>query len=51
MWHVRGRGDVNIGIWWCDLTERKHLKDLVICGRIILKLIFSTWDEERQGLD
>jgi hypothetical protein len=26
----------NTGIWWRDLTERDHLEDLIVDGRIIL---------------
>ena len=49
MWHVRGRGEVDIGFWWCDLTERKHLEYIGIGRRIILKWIFSTWDEKTRA--
>ena len=31
-----GRGDT--GCWWGNLRERDHLGDLVVDGRIILKL-------------
>ena len=28
---------MHAGIWWINLTERNHLKDLGVDGRIILK--------------
>jgi len=37
---------VHAGFWWGDLRERDHLEDLTIGGRIILKLVFKTWDGE-----
>jgi hypothetical protein len=30
-----GRGKVHIGFWWGNLTERDHLEDLGVDGRII----------------
>jgi len=38
------------GFWWGKLTERHHLKDSGIDGRIILKWIFRKWDKGH-GLD
>jgi hypothetical protein len=29
-----------------NLAETDHLEDLGVDGRIIIKLIFKTWDEE-----
>ena len=43
MWHVWGK-EVYIGFWWGDLTESDNVEDLVMDGRIILKLIFKKWD-------
>jgi len=41
MW---GRGEVHTGFWWGDLTERDHLEDPGVDGRIILKWIVKKWD-------
>jgi len=30
---------------WGDLRERRHLEDLGLDGRIVLKWIFKKWDE------
>ena len=43
MWHVWGRGEVHIGLWWGDLMEGDNLEDLSIEGRIILKYFFKKW--------
>ena len=32
------------GFWWGNLSEREHLEDLGVDGRIILRWIFSKWD-------
>ena len=42
MWHLWERGEVHNGVWWGDLRESDHLKDIGIAGRIILKWIFKT---------
>jgi hypothetical protein len=34
-----GRRKVHKGLWWGNLRGRNHLEDLVLYGRIILKLI------------
>jgi len=44
VWHGRETEEVRTGFWWEDLTERDHLEDLGLNGRIILKLIFKKWD-------
>jgi hypothetical protein len=47
--HVaRMGGEVHIGFWWGYRTERDHLEDLGIDGKIILKCILKTEDE---GMD
>jgi hypothetical protein len=32
---------VHAGLWWENLRESDHLKDLGVDGRIILKFIFK----------
>jgi len=32
MWYVRGRVEVNTGVWWGNLRERNHLEDLGVDG-------------------
>jgi hypothetical protein len=34
-------------VWRGNLTNRNHLEDLRVVGRIILKLIFMKWDVAR----
>ena len=46
MWHVLETAEVHTGFWWGDLTERDHLENLGIVGRMILKFIFKKWDAE-----
>jgi len=36
---------VYTGFWWGILRERDHLEDPWLDGRIILRWIFSKWDE------
>jgi len=50
MWHVWDKGEVRAGFWWGDMRERGHLEGLGLHGRIVLRLIFKTWDGGR-GLD
>jgi len=40
-----GRGEVHTGFWWGKLTEKDHLEDPGVDGRIIVKWTFKTWDE------
>jgi len=37
-----GRRELHRGLWWGNLRKRDHLEDLVVCGSIILKLIFKS---------
>jgi hypothetical protein len=46
MEHVWKTGDVHAGFWWGNLMERDNLEDVGVDWRIILKLIFKTWDGE-----
>ena len=46
MWHVWGLGEVHIRFWFGDLSKRDHLEDLVIDGKMTLKLIFNKQDGE-----
>ena len=32
------------GFWWGNVREREHFEDPGVDGRIILRLIFRTWD-------
>jgi len=32
------------GVWWRSLSERDHLEDPGIDGRIVLRFIFREWD-------
>jgi hypothetical protein len=34
------------GFWFTDRSERYHLEDVGVDGRIILKRIFNKWDGE-----
>jgi hypothetical protein len=36
-----GRGEVHIGFWWGNMSERHHLKDLGVDWTIILKMILQ----------
>jgi hypothetical protein len=44
MYCVWVRGEAYTGFWWENLTERDHLGDPGIDGRIILRWIFRKWD-------
>jgi hypothetical protein len=39
-----GRGEVHIEFWLGNLSERDHLEDTGVDGRIILKWVFEKWD-------
>jgi hypothetical protein len=49
MWHILGRGEMCIGLWWGNLRERDHLEALGIDGRRMLKWVFKKL--ERTGMD
>jgi hypothetical protein len=46
MQHELRRGEVHTGFWRRNLRGRDHLKDPGVDERILLKLIFKTWDED-----
>jgi hypothetical protein len=39
-----GSAELYIGLWLGNLSERAHLEDQGIVGRIILRWIFKKWD-------
>jgi len=39
-----GERKAHTGFWWQNLSERDHLEDPGIDGRIISKWIFRQWD-------
>jgi len=39
-----GRGEVYTGFWWGNLSEKDHLEDPGVEGRIILRWNFRKWD-------
>ena len=40
-WLISGAGEVHTGFCWVNLSERGHLEDLTVDGKIILKLTFK----------
>jgi len=40
-WHGRGWIEMHVGFWWGNLKEVRHLEDLGVSGRIILKWILN----------
>ena len=44
MWQILKRTDMHRGFWWENLTERDHLEELYVVGRIILKWIIKRQD-------
>lgn len=44
MWHVWGWIEMHVGFWWENLKEIRHLEDLEVSGRIILKWIINKYD-------
>jgi len=43
MWHVWETVELRTALWWGDLSERDHLGDVGVDGRIILIWIFKKW--------
>jgi len=39
MWHISGRSEMYVVVWWGNLKERDHLEDRSIDGRITVKCI------------
>jgi hypothetical protein len=51
MWHVWETGFLRTLLWWRDLRERGHFKDLGLDGIIMVNWISKKWDgEARTGL-
>ena len=46
MWHVLGGREMHTRFWWGDLSERDHLEDVGVDGRLMLNWIVKKWDEE-----
>jgi len=44
MWHVWETVELPTAFWWGDPSERDHLGDVGVDGRIILSWIFKAWD-------
>jgi hypothetical protein len=42
---------MNTGFWWGDVMEDNHLADPGVDGRIILKLMFKTWDGDMDWIE
>ena len=51
MQHVWQRIQMLTGFWCGNLSEGDNLKEPVIDGRIILKLIFEKWDGSTDWID
>jgi hypothetical protein len=46
MWHVLETGDLHTGLWWGDLRERGHLKDIGLNEKILLNWVLTKWNGE-----
>jgi len=42
---------VHTCLWWRNLTERNHLEDLGLDGRVLLKWIFKNWNGSIDWID
>jgi hypothetical protein len=42
---------VHTGLWWENLTERNHLEELGLDGRVLLKWIFKNWYGNMDWID
>jgi hypothetical protein len=43
--------EVYTGLWWGNVRDGDHLKDLGLDEKIILKWIFKEWDGGMQWID
>jgi hypothetical protein len=41
---VRGRGEAYTVFWWGNISERDHLEEPGVDGRIVERWIFRKWD-------
>jgi len=44
MWHIWDRTEMHMQLWYANLKERGHLKDLGVGKRIILQHILQKYD-------
>jgi len=48
---LMGKRETNTGFWWGKVSERDHLGDNGICGRIILKVDLQEVENEVHELN